>query len=173
MLHDDGPVQVLAALGGDVHAHGAEYTVQPRENGVRHLRRGPAAHLLSHHLAGAASHHHDLAPMQMGGLRQLLCRRRGLLPHLRQQAAILYFMHDTCHSISFLSVRSCGRAKAPPQPFLSPYIVYHCTASLSRALLPFSSAISTSAMTSPTAPWPTLASTPAAAPMPSCRASAS
>ena len=96
MLHDQRPVQVLAALGGDIHTHGAEHAVQPVENGLAHLRRGPAAHPVAHHLAGAAAHHHDLSLVEPGGLGQ--------------QIGIFYLMNDSCHDkTSFL--RESSRLK--------------------------------------------------------------
>ena len=110
VLHDQRPVQVLAALGGDIHTHGAEHAVQPVENSLAHLRRGPAAHPAAHHLAGAAAHHHDLPLAQTGGLRQLPGGGGGLLPHLGQQIGIFYLMNDSCHDkTSFL--RESSRLK--------------------------------------------------------------
>ena len=88
-LHDQRPVQVLAALGGHVNAHGGEYAVKPPENGVGSLRCGPASHLMPHHLAGAASDHYDLSLMQSGRLRQLPGRSGRLLPNLLQKSGIL------------------------------------------------------------------------------------
>ena len=97
VLHDDGAVQMLAALGGDIDAHGPEHAVQPLEDGGGDLRCGPAAHLFAHHLAGAASYHHDLALMEPGRLGQLGCRIGRLLPHLFMQILLLQLMHNTCH----------------------------------------------------------------------------
>ena len=82
LLHDQRPVQVLAALRRHIDAHGCKYAVQSPENGVCHLRRGPAAHLMPHHLAGAAPNDYNLPPAQMCRLRQLAGRLRGFLLHL-------------------------------------------------------------------------------------------
>ena len=110
MLHDQGPVQMLAALGGNVHAHGPEHTVQPVEDSLPHLRRGPAAHPVAHHLAGAAAHHHDLPPVQAGSLRQLAGGVGRFLPHPGQQIGIFHFMNDSSHDkTSFL--RESSRLK--------------------------------------------------------------
>ena len=98
MLHDQRTVQVLAALGGDVDAHGSKHAVESVENGLCDLGRGPAAHLMPHHLAGATAHHHNVAPPQPGCLRQLPCGVRRLLPHLFQQVGALYLMNDPSHS---------------------------------------------------------------------------
>ena len=97
MFHDDGAVQVLAALGGDVDAHRREHAVQSLEDGVGHLRRGPAAYLFAHDLAGAAAHHHDLAPAEPRGLCQLGGGVGRFLTHLSQKPFVFHVMHDTCH----------------------------------------------------------------------------
>ena len=97
VLHDDGAVQMLTALGGDIDAHGPEHAVQPLKDGGGDLRRGPAAHLFAHYLAGAASYHHDLPLVELGRLGQL-GRRIGRLPlNLFMQTLLLQLMHDTCH----------------------------------------------------------------------------
>ena len=52
---------------------------------------------LPHHLAGAASYHHDLTLVELGRLGQL-GRRIGRLPlHLFMQTLLFQLMHDTCH----------------------------------------------------------------------------
>ena len=71
VLHDEGAVQVLTALSGDIDPHGSKHAVQPLKDGVGHLGRRPAAHVVAHHFAGGAAHHHDLTLVESGGLGQL------------------------------------------------------------------------------------------------------
>ena len=162
MFHDDGPVQMLAALGGDVHAHGAEHAVQPLEDGVGDLRRGPAAHLFAHDLAGAAAHYHDLALVEMGGLRQLGRRVGRLLPHLLMQTLLLQLMHDTCHK---KTPRSHVNSKAMASHFQARHTVYH-TLTFSSRCVRRATCISRKPATRPTAPCTRLPGMLAAAPMP-------
>ena len=86
-LHDNGPVQVLAALGGQVDALGGQDLVQAVKNGLADLRAGMAAHLVAGHLAGGAAHHQNLALPQLGDLADLLRRRRGFLSNLLQHSS--------------------------------------------------------------------------------------
>ena len=60
MLHNQGAVQMLTALSGDVNAHGSKYAAQSLKDSVCHLGCGPAAHIVSHYFAGGASNYHNL-----------------------------------------------------------------------------------------------------------------
>ena len=98
VFHDQSPVQMLAALGSHVDAHGAEHTVKAPENGIRHLRCRPASHLMPYHLTGTASDDHELSLPQMGSLRQLAGRSGGLPLYLFQKLLILQRMYRcSCH----------------------------------------------------------------------------
>ena len=104
MLHDQRPVQMLAALGSDVDALGGKDTVQAIKNGLGDLRRGPAAHTLAHYLTGAAAHHNDLPLVQVRLVHQLLGSLGRLTLYLPKQILLLQFMHGSSHRISSFPV---------------------------------------------------------------------
>jgi len=100
VLHDQRAVQMLAALGGKIHAHGRKYAGEPSEDGVRHLRRRPAADLMAHARARAAADDDDLSAAQMCDLRKLARRLCRLLLRLFHQTMIFYLMYDSRHDLT-------------------------------------------------------------------------
>ena len=121
MLHNQGAVQMLAALSGDVNAHGSKYAAQSLKDSVCHLGCGPAAHIVSHYFAGGASNYHNLTLVQLGGFRQLTGGIGGFLSNLRQKVFIFYIMNGSCHkNTSFQRIAErlayTLLANAPVQP---------------------------------------------------------
>ena len=168
MLHDEGAVQMLAALGGDVDAHGSEHAVQALEDGIGHFGGGPTAHVVAHHLAGGAAHHHDLALVESGDLGQLTGGVGGFFLHLYQKVLILYVMNGSCHKKHLISTywkALCGLAAKSGSESDSLTVLYHSyTFSAIRVFwVTFSS---TKPMTSPMAACTKLPGMLAAAPIP-------
>ena len=110
VFHNQRTVQMLAALRGDINALRGEYAAQSIENGLSDLRRGPTAHALAHHLAGAAAHHNDLPRVKVRLIHQLLSCLGRLVLHLPKQVFLFQFMHDTAHENSFLSLEEKNSA---------------------------------------------------------------
>mgnify|MGYP006991522564 CR=1 FL=1 len=63
-FHDDGPVQVLAALGGQVDALLLQEAVDAVEDLNGGLRGGVGADLAAQHFTGGAAHDHDVPRLQ-------------------------------------------------------------------------------------------------------------
>ena len=159
---------MLAALGGDVDAHRGEHAVQALKDGVGHLGRGPAAHVVAYHLTGGAAHHHDLALVELCGFGQLTGGVGGFRLHLCQKVFILYIMNGSCHKKHLISTywkALCGLAAKSGSESDSLTVLYHSyTFSAIRVFwVTFSS---TKPMTRPMAACTKLPGMLAAAPMP-------
>ena len=81
-LHDDGPVQMLTALGSQIDALRLEGFLDPFINGLAQLRAGVAADFMTGDFAGGAAHHQDLALPQFCHLTNLQGGGLGLVPDL-------------------------------------------------------------------------------------------
>ena len=74
-LHDEGAVQVLAALDGQTDAPLLQDGINAGKGGLRRLHAGALADALAHHLTGGTADHQKLAGLEPGLIQKL---RHGL-----------------------------------------------------------------------------------------------
>lgn len=71
-LHNDGPVQMLTALGRQINSPGNENLLHPFIDGLPQFRAGITPHFMTGHLTGGTAHHQNLALAEFGCLTDLL-----------------------------------------------------------------------------------------------------
>ena len=97
VLDDDGTVQVLAALCGDIDAARCEDSMERFENDLARFGYGMTPELLSECLACAATDDDNLALAQVRRLDEFLCRTCRIAADLLQNALVFDLVSYACH----------------------------------------------------------------------------
>ena len=100
-LDDDGAVQMLAALRGQIQAVGHEHAVQDGKDLLGDLRTGVRADAAAADLARGAANHDDLTRMQLCFFNQFFCGLFGLSADILKHGWVL---------LSYGPQDACGRA---------------------------------------------------------------
>ena len=100
-LDDDGAVQMLAALRGQIQAVGREHAVQDGKDLLGDLRTGVRADAAAADLARGAANHDDLTGMQLCFFNQFFCGLFGLPADILKHGWVL---------LSYGPQDACGRA---------------------------------------------------------------
>ena len=78
-FEDQRPVQVFAALSGEINPPLLQQGIDPVEHGLRRLQAAALADDVAEDLAGGAAHHEQAAFFQLRDFQQLFCRRPRLI----------------------------------------------------------------------------------------------